>query len=94
MFIRVFFTILKSIALPIVAFIALRSSVVGEQGAFLAVTIALTIINIVSVLFGLVKILPNALLLRGGAVIGIILSILIEVSSVAGFWLYYLAKYN
>jgi len=94
MLIRIFFTVLRSIAIPIVAYLALKSSFLGESGAFLAVTIAATGINVVSILFGIVKILPNALLLRGMKVIGIILSIIIEVGSIIGFWLYYFMVFN
>ncbi len=94
MLIRIFFTVLRSIAIPIVAYLALRTSFLGDAGAFLAVSIAATVINIVSILFGVVKILPNALLLRGMKVVGIILSIIIEVASIAGFWLYYFIKFN
>ena len=94
MLVRIFFTILRSVAIPIVAFIALRNSFIGESGAFLAVTIAVTLVNIISVLIGIIKILPNALLLRGVKVIGLILSIFIEIASTFGFWIYYLTKYN
>ncbi len=94
MFIRLFFTIVRSIAIPIVAFLMLRNSFLGEAGAFLVVTIAASIINAVSILFGIVKILPNALLLRGTRVLSLILSIVIEIASVVGFWLFYLTKYN
>jgi len=89
MLVKIFFTILRSVAIPVVAFIGLRNSFLGESGAFLAVAIAVTLINIVSILFGLIKILPNAFLLRGTRVIGLIFSIVIEIVSIIGFWLYY-----
>lgn len=91
---KLFFTILRSVAIPLVAYFGLKSSFLGESGAFLAVTIALSVINVFSILFGIVKILPNALLLRGTRVITIILSIIIELGSIIGFWVYYFLVFN
>jgi len=89
-----FFTILRSVAIPYVAFILLKGTALGEQGSLLAVGIALTIVNIFSVIFNIIKIIPNTLLLRGNAVLGIILRIIIQLGSVLVIWYYYLSKFT
>jgi len=92
--VNIFFVILRSIALPLVVFLILRNTVVGEQGAFLAVTIAATVINLIAIILNLIRILPSALLLRANKVMIAILSIIIQLGSIIGFWIYYFTKFN
>jgi len=98
MFIAIFLSILKSYIVPIVVFllfkdISIAGHPIGENYVFLAITAALTLSNVISILFKIIKLLPNALLLRGGAIIKLILRIIIELSSIIAFWLYYLNNY-
>lgn len=98
LFIEVFLSILKSFILPIGAFmlfknISLAGQPIGENFVFLGVTIAVTFSNAFSIVFKAIKIFPNLVLLRGHAVIHILLKILIEISSIIGFWLYYYTTY-
>lgn len=93
MFSTIFSAILRCIAIPIVAYLALQPAI-GDKGAFLTVTIALTVTNILSIIWQVIKILPNLVLLRGGRIIRSFIRIFIEVASIIGFWLYYLANFN
>lgn len=93
MFTTLFVSILKSVAIPIVAFIILQP-IFGDRASFLIVTITLTVTNVLSIIWQLLKILPNLVLLKGGKIIRLILTIFIEVASVVGFWLYYLANFR
>lgn len=93
MFTTLFLSIIRCVAIPIVAFLALQSAF-GAQSAFLVVTIALTVTNILSIFFQLFKIIPNLVLLKGGKIVRIVMSIIIEVLSIVGFWIYYLTNYN
>lgn len=93
MFTTLFLSIIRCVAIPIVAFLALQPAF-GAQSAFLVVTIALTVTNILSIFFQLFKIIPNLVLLKGGKIVRIVMSIIIEVLSIVGFWIYYLTNYN
>lgn len=98
MFHTIFFSVLKVLVIPIGFFflfkdISIGGKPIGENYVFLAVTIALTFSGIFSTIFKLVKILPNIVLLRGHAIFHIIIKIIIEISSIIGFWLYYLTNY-
>lgn len=93
MFITIFASAIRCIAIPIVAFLAL-SPTMGEKPAFLIVTIALTVTNILSIIWQGFRIIPSLMLLRGGKILRIILRIIIEIVSTVGFWIYYLRNYN
>lgn len=86
----IFLSILRSFAIPLVAILILRNTFLGEQGAALAVTISLTVVTFFLVLWQVIKIIPNAIFLRGGHIIKIFLEIAIEIASVAVFWTYFL----
>ncbi len=81
--------LLRNIGIPIAAIYLLSQTAIGLQGAFLAVAIVLTIVNIFSILWQLFKIFGNALILRGGRVIIQIFSIVFEIVTVVLYWLYY-----
>ncbi len=98
MFIAIFLSILKSYIIPIVIFflfkdISIAGNPIGENYVFLGVTVALTLSSVFSVIFKLIRVLPNVLLLRGRETLHLILRIFIEVSSIIAFWLYYLTYY-
>lgn len=93
MFSTLFFTLLKSIAIPIVVIMLLQSTMLGEKGAFLAVTIALSLYTVFSVLMKLLRIMGNTITLRGKRVIILALTIIIEIASVIGFWLTYTSRF-
>jgi hypothetical protein len=93
MFTAIFAAILRCVAVPVVAFLALQP-IVGDKAAFLVVTIALTVTNILSIIWQVLKILPNMVFLRGWKIFKSIVTIFIELASIIGFWLYYLANYN
>ncbi len=94
MFEVLFFTFLRSIAVPIVAFLLLRETYLGEAGSFLAITIALTLVNVFVIISQIIKIFPTILLLHTERVIGLILSIIIEIICIITFWSYYLINYS
>lgn len=91
--ITIFTAVLRCIAIPIVGYLALQPAI-GEKTAFLAVTIALTVTNILSIIWQVIKIFPNLVFLRTGRIIRSFISIFIEVASIIGFWLYYLANFR
>jgi len=93
MFTTIFTAVIRCLAIPVVAYMALQSPF-GDKAAFLIVTIALTVTNILSIIWQLFKILPNLVLLRGGRIIRSFVRIFIEVASIIGFWLYYLSNFN
>lgn len=82
---HLFGVILRTIAIPVVAILILQNTFLGERGAWLAVIIALLIINGLAIIVNIIKIFPNSLLLKGGKVFMLILSIVIEVGSVIAF---------
>jgi len=90
----IFFTVLRTLALPIVVILILKESFLGLDGAFLGVVIAITISNIISLGWKVLKIIGNTVLLRGKSVIILILKIAIEILSTAGFWAYYFLVIN
>lgn len=98
LFIEIFLSILKSFVIPIGVFllfkdIGIGGQPIGENFVFLGVTIAVTFSNAFSIVFKTIKLFPNFILLRGHAIIYILLKIIIELSSIIGFWLYYYTNY-
>jgi hypothetical protein len=89
MFDVLFKTILRSIAIPLVVILVLKSSVLGEKDAVLAVCLTLTIVTAFSLFWNLLKVIPNTLLFRGMMIIKIFVTMSIEIVSVIGFWIYY-----
>jgi riboflavin transporter FmnP len=89
MFDVLFKTILRSIAIPLVVILVLKSSALGEKNAVLAVSLTLTIVTVFSLIWNLLKVIPNTLLFRGMTIIKIFVAMSIEVVSVIGFWVYY-----
>jgi len=85
----IFVTVLRSIAIPIVVILLLQNTFLGQQGAFLAVVLTLTITNIISVISKIIRILPNMVLLKGDKILKLIAGIVIEILSILGFWIYY-----
>ncbi|KAA0237572.1 MAG: hypothetical protein EDM72_15290 [Chlorobiota bacterium] len=89
-----FTLVLKNIALPIVFFLILKSSILDDENSFLAVVLTLTIVNIIQVLLQSIRILTNSMMMKGRKVTRLLIAIVIELVSVLGFWYYYLAKFN
>lgn len=89
-----FTLVLKNIALPIVFFLILKSSILDDENSFLAVVLTLTIVNIIQVLLQSIRILTNSMMMKGRKVTRLLITIIIELVSVLGFWYYYLAKFN
>jgi hypothetical protein len=94
MFTTIFWTILRSIAVPYVAFLILRDTPLGLEGTVLAIAIALSIVTIISLLFSAIKIFGNAILLRGEAVLSLIIKTAIQVGAVLFIWGYYLSEFS
>lgn len=90
---HLFTVILRTVAIPIVSITILQNTFLGEKGAWLAVIIGMVIINGIAVIIDIIKIFPNSLLLKGGKVITLILSILIEVGSIVAFVALYSSRY-
>lgn len=90
---RLFGVILRSVGIPIVAILILQNTMLGEQGAWLAVIITLAIVNTISIIIEVIKIFPNSLFLRAGRVLTLLMSIAIEIMSVAGFIFAYTQKF-
>ena len=93
MFTTIFASIIRCVAIPIVAFILLQP-ILGDKAGFLVITIALTVTNILSIIWSLFKIIPSLMLLRGGRILRIIVKIAIEIISIIGFWAFYFINYN
>lgn len=91
---HLFSVILRCIAIPIVAILILQNTPLGERGAWLAVLITLVIVNGISIIIDIIKIFPNSLLLKGGKVFTLILSIIIEVGSVVAFLAFYSSRFD
>jgi hypothetical protein len=89
MFNVIFYTVLRTIAIPIVLILILQNSFLGPKGAILAVTLSLTIVNILSIIWQVFKLLGNTMLLKGGRVLKLSVRILIEVITTLGFWIYF-----
>lgn len=91
---HLFSVILRCVAIPIVAILILQNTPLGERGAWLAVLITLVIVNGISIIIDIIKIFPNSLLLKGGKVFTLILSIIIEVGSVVAFLAFYSSRFD
>jgi hypothetical protein len=89
MYQSLFWTALRSIAIPYVAFLLLQDTPLGEKGAILAIAIALAFVTVVTFGMTLLKILGNTLMLRGNAIIGLILSVVIQLIALGYIWFYY-----
>lgn len=90
---HLFGVILRTIAIPFVAIVILSGTFLGERGAWLAVIITLLIVNGIAVIIDIIKVFPNSLLLKGGKVLTLIISIIIEVGSVVAFIALYSSKF-
>lgn len=93
MYETIFSTVLKSFALPFVFFLILKNTILGEENAFLAVTITLTIVTLLSLLFQVLSILPKLMLLKGHKLLKLMVKMGIEIVALLGFWYYYLTYY-
>lgn len=89
-----FWTILRSVAIPIIAVYLLRETFLGEEGALIAVGLALTITNIIGVAWNLVKIVGNTFLLKPIQVLRLVLVIGIQVAAPIILWFYYLSEHT
>jgi hypothetical protein len=89
----IFFTTLRVIALPYVAFRLLANSFLDEKNAFLVVCIALTITIVFSIFLQILKLFSNIIFLKPQSAFTRFLVIAIEVSSMFGFWYYYFVNY-
>ena len=92
MFNVIFYTVLRTLAIPIVIILILQNSFLGPKGAFLAVTLSLTIVNIFSIFWQTFKVLGNTMLLKGGRVLRLTVRILIELVTTLGFWIYFFSN--
>lgn len=88
MFSVLFYSILKNFALPLVAILVLQPTI-GLKNAVLAIAITLTFVNLIVLLFQGLKLLGNTVLLKGKAVMYLILRMVIEVVAIFSFWIYY-----
>lgn len=93
MFEKIFFTVLRSIAIPYVFFLILSQGFLEEDIAWLAVSIALTFSVALSLLWQVFMLIPKAVLLKGRKIIYTFLVMAIEIASVVGFWYYYFSEY-
>ncbi len=93
MFTVILATVIRTIVLPIVFYEFLSTTSIGRGNAFLAVVVTLTIVNSISILTKLFKILFNTVLLKGKKVIYAIIQIIIEILALLGFWLYFLNNF-
>ncbi len=89
-----FWVVLRSVAIPYIAFLILKDTFLGEEGALLAIGIALLIVTIISITLNAIKIIGNILLLRGEKVIILILKIAIQVLVVLFIWIHYFSQYS
>jgi hypothetical protein len=89
----VFPTVLSTIAIPYVSILILENSFLGEQGAWLAVIVATTITNLISIIANIIKVIPKMIFLRIRKILMITLDSLIRIMVTAGFILYYSHKF-
>ncbi|BCX14073.1 MAG: hypothetical protein KatS3mg085_605 [Candidatus Dojkabacteria bacterium] len=94
MFQTVFFTTIRTIAIPYVAYRILSSGFVAESNALLIVCIGLTITVALSLLFQILRLFTNIILLKPQSAFQRFVTILIELASVAGFWYYYIVNFS
>jgi len=95
MFSQILWVIIRSVAIPYIAYLFLRDmDFLGEDGAVLAIAIALTIANALAVVWNLVRVLGNTLMLKGQKVIALIISIVIQVGSILFAWGYYISEFT
>ncbi len=94
MFSAVLWVVIRSIIVPYLAFQFLKETMLGEQGALLAIGIALLIVTVISLIWNLLKLVGNTLLLRGKAALIILLKVGIQLFALAAIWLYYFAEYG
>lgn len=91
---NLFWVILRSVAVPIIAIYLLSQTALGEKGALLAVGLALLVTNVIAIAWNSVKILGNTLLLRPRAILKLVFVILIQIVSVLFIWGYYFNEYT
>lgn len=89
-----FWIILRSVAIPFVAVLILKETPLGEDGAVLAVGIAMFIATLISLAWNAFKVVGNTLLLRGNTVVRLITSMGIQIISLIFIWLYYFSNFN
>jgi len=89
-----FFTILRTVAIPYVTILFLSQTALGEKNAFLAVTIVVVIVTIISVIWQSIKIMGNTFVLRGGRVLTLLITIIIEIVAAAGFVIAYQSRFG
>lgn len=94
MFTTIFWTVLRSVAVPYVAFIILRDTPLGLQGSVLAIAIALSVVTLVSLFLSALKIFANTILLRGEAILTLIIKSAIQIGAVLYIWGYYLSEFS
>ncbi|MEP7104059.1 MAG: hypothetical protein ABI721_05105 [Candidatus Dojkabacteria bacterium] len=89
-----FFTILRTVAIPYVAIIFLSQTALGEKGAFIAVTVTVVLVTIIALIWQVLQILGNTVVLRGGKVFTLIITIIIEIIAAVGFVIAYQSKFG
>ena len=89
-----FSSVLRSIAIPIVVIVILQTSFIGPKGATLAVCMTLTLVNIYSLFWQFIKIIPNLIMLKGRKTMMLFIRIAFEIFSPIGFWIYYLQHFS
>lgn len=94
MFTSLFFTLLRTVAIPYVTILILGNTALGPQNAFLAVTIVVVIVTIISVIWQSIKIMGNTVVLRAGRVMELLLTIIIEIIAAAGFVIAYQTRFG
>jgi hypothetical protein len=90
----IFWIVLRSVAIPFVAVLILKETPLGEDGAVLAVGIAMFIATLISLAWNAFKVVGNTLLLRGNTVVRLITSMGIQIISLIFIWLYYFANFQ
>ncbi len=91
---KLFFIILRSVAIPVAAIYLLSRTALGEEGALIAVGLALLVVNLIGIALNMLKLLGNTLMLKPGAVVYYIFSIIIQAISVLLIWGYYFSEYQ
>lgn len=94
MFEAILWVVIRSVVIPFIAFQLLKETFLEEQGALLAIGIALLITTAFSLIWNIFKILGNTIMLKGGAVIRLILIIVLQLVSLAVIWFIYLNEYT
>ena len=91
---HIFFCLIRVFIVPAAAILALSNSFMGPQVAFLGVNIVNSILTVPMMVFHLFEIIPNLAFLRTHHIVKLLISIILELIGLVGFWVFYFSMYK